>query len=102
MNSRAHPTVKNTGSNCLSKRIAGAKMKERLRERRSNEKPKSGLISRGRSRPVTITDSMMYLQIGAYHYGPSRVPTFSRLRQKQIHPTNEQKPRTTVVELGKG
>ena len=56
-----HSTVKNSDSDLsLSKRTSGTKMKKRLRERMSSDRPRDPAQGEAPS-PDTITEALMYL-----------------------------------------
>jgi hypothetical protein len=71
-----HPTVKNPYPELfLCKRRAETKMEKKLKDRWSSEEPNLGFISRGVSKPDTITDAIVCLQTGPWHGYLLRGPT---------------------------
>ena len=82
-----HPTVKNSNPELfLSKRIAWTKMKTRLRERMSSDRPKLKFSS---VRPEAIADAMVCLQIGTLHGCPLEAQQAAeRVRCRYLQPIN--------------
>jgi hypothetical protein len=73
-------------------------MERSLRKRRSRNSPKVG----SSSRPETITEAMERSIKGTYHDCLQKDPTGNwRVKYRYLHPINEQKVLTPVVELGK-
>jgi hypothetical protein len=74
----------------LSERIAGTKIEESLRKRRSSDRPKLGSSAQEEaSRPDTLTEAMECSQKGAYHDCPLKDPTSSCKNQMQIFALNQ-------------